>query len=739
LNLEGVFNFIGLTASFIADTAVSFFNWLAPQVIAETEKFFNFLKIETDRIYTSYIAPVVETVFNYFGGPVGFDENGVPISQFSLDYDQYIVQTIRDLNNKIILEGLPTALINTVRDFGTFFFEGAGNLVNDGWKALRGWDWVEDSGIGALADSAISAVTNGASALLTWVGDIIQSRELKATVSAISDLLGTIFPAYKDGVSETGFGMAMERSWIGTRNSFLNAISSPEVQDRISVNFLTTTPLDPSEGGNQALYGNMILGTPLTYTEIADPNNRVMINTFVKESVFLSLTPGMPKYNGGAFQQEVLGALNFNNRGSYLTQTSTPQSMLDYLLKNGIDYSFAEKDRRYYTFEAKYSEYYSYLETMLNTVWIKLGLGTAENGSINMFSFFNPSREGVNYNDTLQNKYKSSIGIYVTQQGISESINSSEYTSDISGDADAASSSYQRLNYITGMGTGGTARNVMRQVGIGIQQTGDVIGLIKKNFSTGNANLLSITGFAKGMANLTGSIIDFANSQDMSALMQQFAVTNGMRVMYPKLWESSSYAKNMNFDFNFVSPYGDPLSIFQYVYVPFLTLLAFALPRQAAENGLVSPFFVRADVPGLITSDLALITDINWTKGGPDGTMWTKDKLPRAISGSFTVTDLYPFLASVKRISFLSSNPSFTVFLDNMAGIRALYNDISDDPYAEYWNKLLNRVNGTEASSGLWNVFGADRQVENNRYSRTKRESVSKTINKKSAPWLSKI
>jgi hypothetical protein len=197
--------------------------------------------------------------------------------------------------------------------------------------------------------------------------------------------------------------------------------------------------------------------------------------------------------------------------------------------------------------------------------------------------------------------------------------------------------------------------------------------------------------------------------------------------------------RNMSFTFNFVSPYGDPLSIFQYVYVPFLSLLTFAMPRQAAQNGLVSPFFVRADIPGWITSDLAIISDLNWQRGGNDGTMWTKDKLPRAISGSFTVYDLYLYLAMTKRISFLSANPSYTVFLDNMAGLRALYNGSDEDPFNEYWEKMMSRVTGTAVSQGLWNRFNANEQSENTNFTRTTRESLSKSINKKAAPWLSKI
>ena len=38
---------------------------------------------------------------------------------------------------------------------------------------------------------------------------------------------------------------------------------------------------------------------------------------------------------------------------------------MSYLIKKRLDPDFAEKDKRYYTFQAKYNNTYSYLETML--------------------------------------------------------------------------------------------------------------------------------------------------------------------------------------------------------------------------------------------------------------------------------------------------------------------------------------------------------------------------------------
>lgn len=235
---------------------------------------------------------------------------------------------------------------------------------------------------------------------------------------------------------------------------------------------------------------------------------------------------------------------------------------------------------------------------------------------------------------------------------------------------------------------------------------------------------------------LANDIVTFNNTNDLGAIMQSFATSNGMMVKYPNLWADSAYSKNINLSFSFVSPYGDPLSIFKYVYVPFFALLSFAMPRQAAENGLVSPFLVRCDIPGVVTSDLAMISDITWTKGGANS-LWTKDGLPRAIDVQITVSDLYPFLAMSKRISFLSANPSYAVFLDNMSGMLSLNDTNEEDGLNSYFKELINRVNGEgEKNNGMWNKFNSSKSKAVKEMSDRVRSSVSASVDPHAIPWL---
>jgi hypothetical protein len=667
------------------------------------------------RIWQSFIAPVGGQLL---GGVVSLAtvQNYSPTISISP-----ITDAINQISSQILNQGIPQTLFDTARflvERGIDLAGDIGNIVSEAWKDLLDVDLLRNSGISGALEQGVDFLSTAGSNVLNFITAFLPSSEAKNIISAVGQVLSVVAPNFEDGVTETRFGRAMENSW----GTFLNELFAEG--SSLGVNIIPTTPLDPSFNENETLYGNMMLGAPLRYTRVTDPNNRNMINTFVKDSVFLSLTPGMPKYNGGAFQQEVLNLFSQGVSSSYLNQTPTASEMRDYLFRNGLDEYFGNKDKRYYVFQSDYEEYFAYLETMLNTLWVKMGLGTNEDGSFNIFTFFDDAK------NNLSSRFRSSIGFFINPTGISEGLSNQTLSTDLGEDANAASSQFQRLNYITGMGTAGTGRNIMRQIGVAGMQAGTLGNILRQNLSFEGSNI-----FQRG-ASLVSSVIDFANTQDMSSLVQQFQVTNGMKVQYPQLWESSGYTKNMTFDFSFVSPYGDPLSIFQYVYVPFFSLLAFVMPRQAAENGLVSPFFVRADIPGWMTSDLALITDLVWTK-----TLWTKDKLPREISGNFTITDLYPYLASVKRLSFLSANPSYTVFLDNMAGLRSLYNDnINTDPFSEYWDSMINRVNGDRKENNtLFNDYSNDRKFAHNQFARTNRESLTRTINKKSAPWLSKI
>lgn len=626
------------------------------------------------------------------------------------------------------------------------FADQAAEITKTVTRAVGGFMGVVESGIQlalGYAETAANTTEGWLNSLANFLGengfdDSIGGSTITSALKMTAKLGGTlvnvmkliannIMTDYKDGVSETSFGNLQEQSWYGGVNSFLNYFKS----NTEKVNFLSTTPLDPGSK-REALFGSIVLGTPYTFNSYSDPTNRTFINSLVKDGKYVSFTPGFPKYNGLSYTS--------GTEKNVLNQTETPESMLAYLKKNGLDEDFSNKDKRYYTFKADYPAYFSYLETMLNTLWVKMGL-SANGNQFDLFTFFeiDKNNDASNYN-TLKSQYKSPISFYTNAtNSVNESVDSSEtsFGSELTSDANGKSAAYQRLNYITGMGTSDVL-NASRRVGIIQQQYLDLKDTTGTIFSrTGNAisNAMQnkkriISNIAKIGVAMATDTITFGSMQDAGAVIQQFAVSNGMTVRYPELWSESNYSKSINLNFSFVSPYGDPLSIFKYVYVPFCCLLCFALPRQAAENGLVSPFLIRADIPGIGTSDLALINNLSWTKS-----IFTKDNLPRRIDCTLGISDLYHYLAMSKRISFLSANPSYAVFLDSLSGMLST-TDSTDDALNAYFEAMVNRVNNERKSTGMWNKFNSTKSTLIKQLSEETRRSLSATVDLNDIPWL---
>ena len=232
-------------------------------------------------------------------------------------------------------------------------------------------------------ENFISGLFEDANAITSTVSDALQdfadtfgsqNSYILKTIGKITEGLSNLTSDYQDGISETSFGAQQEESWQGTRNSFLETFK--RTTDQYKIKFSNSTPLDAGSN-SQNLYGSMLLGTPPTFTNITDPANRTYIQTFLQDAKFLTLTPGLPKYNGTSY-----------DTGRSVNQASDGNAMMEYLLRNGLDESFANKDKRYYSFQPKYEEYFSYLETMLNTIRIKMGLATGDNNEYNLFTFF---------------------------------------------------------------------------------------------------------------------------------------------------------------------------------------------------------------------------------------------------------------------------------------------------------------------------------------------------------------
>ena len=144
---------------------------------------------------------------------------------------------------------------------------------------------------------------------------------------------------------------------------------------------------------------------------------------------------------------------------------------------------------------------------------------------------------------------------------------------------------------------------------------------------------------------------------------------SGSQLYYPNVWSDSQYAKNYTLSFKFYSPYGDKESIFRYVYIPFLSLMALAAPKQDGIYAYKEPFLVRACCPGFFECECGVITSFDFKRGGEES-LWTVEGLCNEIEVNMTIEDLYPNMPIPKNSKYIKFNGGLISFLECMAGMR---------------------------------------------------------------------
>jgi hypothetical protein len=179
----------------------------------------------------------------------------------------------------------------------------------------------------------------------------------------------------------------------------------------------------------------------------------------------------------------------------------------------------------------------------------------------------------------------------------------------------------------------------------------------------------------------------------------------GKQLIYPKKWEDSEFTRSYSLNFKFETPYGDAHSIYQFVYRPFLALLALGMPRQNSAQSYGQPFIVRVDAPGWFSIDMGVITDIS-IKKGDDDSVWTAAGLTRKMEVTVDIVDLYPALMLSATTGDLSKNISLIAYIDNLAGINLNTGGAEGTGILEGISKRYNTFSTTIASKV--DVLGAN-------------------------------
>ena len=86
------------------------------------------------------------------------------------------------------------------------------------------------------------------------------------------------------------------------------------------------------------------------------------------------------------------------------------------------------------------------------------------------------------------------------------------------------------------------------------------------------------------------------------------------------------------------------MSIFENLYIPFLTLLAFSAPRQIGKMSYTSPFALQVNVKNHVFIPTAMVESLSVTRG-QDSNDWTPSGYPKTLSVELTIKDCEPNIA----------------------------------------------------------------------------------------------
>lgn len=377
----------------------------------------------------------------------------------------------------------------------------------------------------------------------------------------------------------------------------------------------------PAAGKAMANFGDgvSVLGMPLAYGPLDDPNSRVYSDTFERNLPVVFLHPGKPLVNSKLFGGGADGGGWFN-----LGPLNKPLNALGNLASGALRGNDGWRDNRWMSFRSNLKEYFDFYNTLARNVYYALDLP----GDFTV-------EDAIGYDNA-----PAGFGIpFYTTKGsdVSESA-SNEYTQ-----SEIARETNDKQQAIRD-------RKLLANAGGSIP---DMMGHWISELVKGIANLPVIGGLVGALTeNLDGS-----------------------QMYYPDIWQNSTFDRSYSLEFKFYSPYGDPESIFHSVYLPFLGLLTMALPLQDSYYSYTQPFIVRASCPGVFECEMGVIRSISIERGG-DKT-FTRDNLPREITVRMTLSDMYPNLL-LSRSQHLRYNYALASYIECLAGLKTDATTIAD-------------------------------------------------------------
>lgn len=429
---------------------------------------------------------------------------------------------------------------------------------------------------------------------------------------------------------------------------------------------------------------------------------RVYSKTLLSYPSILSICPGKVK-----MFPNLLGNEKSKLAGLATAYAGNNQSLKSKLNSESED-AFSSK---MYSFNADTATYASYLNVLCRACAIMLGIGDRTmpmNGS---------ALKNFDYSYwTIRKKYNVYSALSAGGESAQENSIFTNFWSNMIGSAtkvvDAAVSDNTYINFFLNGNETSVSESIQTAISdsplSNILNIGDDIG--------DTINYFTNSGF-----NITDSDASTAINEilaDSKVVGLKTIATNmlkGGKMVIPKMLSASSYSKSISCNLKFMSPYGDPYSVFLKCLVPICHLLAMALPRQLTDNMYTYPSIVRASQLGCFTMDIGIISDLQIVRGGNDDTSWTTKPLATEWDVQLTLTPLVDdlMITSSSHPLLFVKNEGLLDYLSNFCGFDMLACNI-DTKIEMMWNFFKNRI--TDLPPSLANKLNDTMFNKLNRY-----------------------
>ena len=180
-------------------------------------------------------------------------------------------------------------------------------------------------------------------------------------------------------------------------------------------------------------------------------------------------------------------------------------------------------------------------------------------------------------------------------------------------------------------------------------------------------------------------------------------VLSGGKLKIPKIVSDTDYSQGISCSLTFISPYGNPKSVFLWCIVPICHLLAFALPKQLSDSMYSYPYLLKVNQKGWFNSNLAVMTSIKVSRGGSDNTSWSSEGLATEWTVNFDITPLYSQLTlpSTDHPFLFMKNDGLIDYLGNMCGFDLKANNL-DVKRRLIGNFIMNKFTGIPNDIQRW-------------------------------------